>query len=199
MARIPTVRPSVRFRPPSAPPRALARPATTLIYWPAVAVATAAGALFVAGVTLFAAHGPARTAKPDLLALAESPRIDLSASPLPLDPPAVAASAVQPAEPVPVPPESRNVEVGRHNPPALALPTLDAPPPPLDAPPPADAALIVQAPIAPPALVPLTAPAAPECQTFGTSVAFAAGPAAAAKQAAQRRQAAVFAARLRRL
>ena len=147
-----------------------------------MAVATAAGTLFVAGVTLFAAHGPARTAKPDLVALAESPRLDLSASPLPLDLPAVAA--VQPAEPVPVLPESRNVEVSRRHPPALALPPLDATPPPLDAPPSADAP-IVQAPIAPAALAPLTAPAAPECQTFGTSVAFAAGPAAAAKRAAR--------------
>jgi len=150
-----------------------------------VAVAAAAGALLVAGLTLFTARRPARTAEPNRVALAEPPRIDLAAPPIRQDAPAVAAPAVRPAEPVPVPPENRNDEVGRYGPPALGLPPLDAPPPPLGAPPPADPAPIVPAPIAPPAAASLTAPAAPECQTFGTSVAFAASPAAAAKQAAQ--------------
>jgi hypothetical protein len=62
VTRVPDPRRSFRRRSSNSPPSA---PARTLIYWTAVAVAASLGALFVAAVTLFAGHRPARTLDPE--------------------------------------------------------------------------------------------------------------------------------------
>jgi hypothetical protein len=165
-----------RFRPlgslpaapaPKAPPR---RP---IIHWPAVALAAAAGALLVSGVTLSLALFAARPAKPTRVALAQPPAsepaaaVPEDATALPdaapsLAPRALSAPSLTPADPDPVPPpDGRNA--GRDDPPAPAAAR------PHDAPPAA----------------PTLAPPAPTCQTFNTSVAFAVSPAAAQQQAAR--------------
>ena len=147
----------IRFRSPPYPPLALAR--RPLIYWPAVAVASVAGAALVGGVLIGLALLPARTARPARVARA-TPLAGDPVSPVPeaqTEPTADPAPppTAPPLVPALVPPTNQRDEAPRYD------------PPPLDAP------------------VPPPAPAAATCQTFGTSVAFAVSPAAAAKQAVQ--------------
>ncbi len=160
------------FRPPAFPPLRPV-PIRRVIYWPAVALAAAAGALFVGGVTTGIVLRPARAARTAGIALAAPPLSD----PVPLLPEDRIAPTVDPAPtPDPVPPApSPGADATR-----LAPPVADAAPP---APPPvADAA---PPPVADATrLAPPPEPAA-TCQTFNTSVAFAVSPAAAEKQAAQ--------------
>ncbi len=161
------------FRPSAFPPLRPA-PIRRVIYWPAVALAAAAGALFVVGVTTGIVLRPARAARTAGIALATPPLSD----PVLLPPDDRIAPTVDPAPtPDPAPPTPTPVADAAR----LAPPGADAAPP---APPPG-------ADVVPPAPPPgadatrlAPAPAA-TCQTFNTSVAFAVSPAAAEKQAAQ--------------
>ncbi len=171
MANRPIVGRPVRFRPPvhrlsrTAPVR---RP---VIYWPAVVLAGAVGALFVGGVIVGVALHPPRTVHPIRVALAAPAAVD-PAPPLPEDdaaPPPPTASA-DPA----VSPMNRD-DAGRYDP----------PPPPASRRP---GRRPVRGPAGPSRRAPAEkkeAPPAAVCSTFNTSVAFAVSPATAEKQAAR--------------
>jgi hypothetical protein len=131
-------------------------------------LAAVPAALFAVGVTAWVAHLPARGAAP-------MPPVALAA--LPDAPPEVPAIAEDPPAPPPAPP-------------------ADEPPPPAPAPTPPAPERSAEAPAAPPPLafdptpvnlgpaLPAAPAAAPKtCETFGTSVEFAASPAEAAKVA----------------
>ncbi len=171
----------VRFRPPVYPPVRSISVRRPVIYWPAVALAAATGALFVGGVIAGIALRPARTVHPVAVALAAPAIADL-ASPLP------EADAAPPTDPAPPPPAAASASLAvsamnqdnvacRYDPPPL--------PPPPAAPVAAPSADPPAPPPAPPAEKKEAPPPAAVCQTFNTSVEFAVSPTAAEKQAAR--------------
>ena len=107
------------FRPSAFPPLRPA-PIRRVIYWPAVALAAAAGALFVVGVTTGIVLRPARAARTAGIALATPPLSD----PVLLPPDDRIAPTVDPAPtPDPAPPTPTPVaDAARLAPPALTRP-----------------------------------------------------------------------------
>jgi hypothetical protein len=132
-----------------------------LIYWPAVALAAVPAALFAVGLTACVARLPARGAKPIEVARVTLPDATPDDPPAPPTPPAPPAAdpAPPPAPPTPAPTPAADQPAEA---PAAPAPSIfDASP-----------------------VVDLTPAAPPKtCETFGTSVEFAASPAEAAKTA----------------